>query len=183
MSSAAASLAALECGAELEALSHAQLEHLVEHECDNRDFDHWFEALPAVRAARAEEAQLVSSCATLARASIDRAASMRSMVDMARAAGQRAAQAADELDTVLATQREEWAAVASAEAVERRLAEMVTAARTRGHEIKALIEGTTTSSDLESDVDSYVAAARERHRAELTLLALRNQRIEANPSH
>lgn len=174
--SAASALANLDCSAQLQGLSHAQLEHLVEYECDNRDFDAFFDSLPAVRDARAEEAKLVTSCAMLARASVERASSSATTVSRAREAQEHATQAADELDRVLAAQREAYKAVASGEAVERRLAEAATEARTRGQGIKARIESTSSSSALEIDIEAYVDAARERHRAELMLLALRNQR-------
>jgi hypothetical protein len=160
-------------------LTHAQLEALVDNECHNHEFDTFFEALAPVQRARADEEQLVRSCDTLARASIERAASIRPALVEAAEARARAAEAMAQLEQLHLAQQRAWSECASEKAVDKLLQAQLSHARTRAGEVRTQIEQGQRSADDESALTAYLDAARERHRLELMLIALHEQRARA----
>lgn len=158
----------------LRQLSHAQLEALVEGECNNRDFDAFFEALAPVQRARAEEEQLIQSCATLARASIERAEGIEPALETLAVERAKAAEDAMQLEELHRAKHRLWKEVACAEAVERSLTAAIGRAMARAADVRREIQsGGRPAEDEERTVGAYLDAARERHRLELMLIALR----------
>ena len=157
-------------------LDNAQLERLLEHECANGDFEAFFEALAPVQRARAEEEQLIHSCATLARATVERAASANAAVASAVEAKARIADVEAQLEEMHAAHQRAWNELASRDAVERGLNVAIATGRERTAAIRTQIERGEASAEDDRVVQAYVSAAYERHSHELLLMAVNRQR-------
>lgn len=162
----------------LKQLSHAELEGLVDHECHNRAFAAFFEALAPVQRAQADEEQLLTSCAALARASTERAQALQPALEALAAERARAAADIAQLEDMARTQHQLWKATASAEAVEKLLGAAIARARARAAEVRADLQRSGRALGDEQTIDAYLDAARERHRLELMADALRSNNRE-----
>jgi len=149
---------------------------LVDHECNNRDFDAFFEALAPVQRARADEEQLAYSCAALARASVERAEALLPVLEAAAQAQEESAHDVAQLDELHEANHRLWRGVASAEAVEQRVAAAAAHAKAQAAAIRGDIQRRERSIEDERTMDAYLDAVRESHHLELMRSALRRSR-------
>lgn len=130
------------------------------------------QALAPVQRARAAEEKLVRACATLSRASIERAAAMGPTLAAAARANAQIGAASASLNERYAAAATLWTQSASGDAIEQRLGAYISDARGKADAIKHSGQWV----DAESTIDAYLEAARERHLLELMLDAIKAQR-------